>query len=298
MADNSSKASVLLSWIRLLRPKQWLKNTIVFIPLVFAKDLLNPALLVKSVIAFICFCALSSGIYIINDVIDRDKDRKHPTKRSRPIAAGKIAVKSAVIASVVLLFVAILGSLWFQITFGIIAIAYVVLELSYSLKLRNIAFLDAFCVAGGFILRLAGGTVAIGAPYSIWAFMCIGFMALFISFAKRRTELLQLGEESANHREALSQYNVPFLEQIMLLFLTSTVGVYCIFVLSPETVAKFGSYFALTIPFALYGLIRYFYSIYCKNSSEDPVVNILGDRSLLVSCVLWGISAVLIIYVF
>jgi len=286
-----------VKWFKLFRPHHWVKNSLLFVPLIFSENLLDFTLLTKSIIAFLYFCLLSSGVYIINDIFDVEQDRQHPLKRNRPIAAGTISVRSAATIAALLLTLSLFGSFKLQPMFGIIAVIYVGIELLYTLRLKKIVILDAFCVAAGFVLRVAGGTVAIQAPISSWLFICAGLLALFLIFAKRRTELLRLDKGAANHRQVLSQYNTYYLDQMITLTATTTLGVYLIYILDADTVAKFGKTFALTIPFVFYGIFRYQFLIYHKaDTHEDPVGNLLSDIPLLASCVLWVLSVVLIMY--
>lgn len=281
---------------KLLRCHHWVKNVLVFAPLIFSESLFDLGLLTKSLLTFVCFCLLSSAVYIINDILDLKKDRRHPVKKTRPITAGAISVSSAIIMAAVLLLLSLFGAFRLQTMLGIILIAYFVIEMAYMLKLKEVIIIETFCIAAGFVLRAVGGTVVIQVEMSNWLFICAGLLALFLGFSKRRSELLQLGEESTNHRQVLAGYNPYYLDQMMLVTIAATIGVYTLFVLNAETVAKFGKEFALTIPFVFYGIFRYQYLIYHKSNNEDPIVNLLVDRPLLICCLLWVLSVALIIY--
>lgn len=283
-------------WIKLLRPHHWVKNVLVLAPLVFAESLFDLTLLAKSIIAFACFCLLTSGVYIINDIFDREQDRRHPAKKNRPIAAGIISIKSATIIAALLLLLSLFGSFWLEPIFGIMVVAYFGIEIAYTLKLKEVVILETFCIAAGLVLRVVGGAVAIQVEPSNWLLICVGSLALFLGFSKRRSELLQLGGKSTNHRQVLAEYNPYYLDQMMLITIAATIGVYSLYILDAETVARFGKEFALTIPFVFYGVFRYQYLIYHRNTNKDPIVNLLFDRPLLISCLLWVLSVVLIIY--
>lgn len=282
---------------KLLRISHWVKNSLVFAPLIFSENLFNLELFTKSVSAFFLFCSAASGIYIINDILDREKDKLHPQKRNRPITSGIVTVKIAFLVAAILLLTSIFVSWSIEPVFSFVIMSYIGLELAYMLKLKNVVILDALSVSAGLVLRVIGGILAIQVPESSWLYICVGSLALFLAFAKRRSELQRLEKQAPDHRGVLLHYNPYYLAQMMTVTITVTLGVYLLYILNPETVATFGSLLGLTIPFVFYGIFRYQYLIYHRTQdTDDPIENLLFDMPLLSSCFLWVLSVVLVIY--
>ena len=280
-----------------LRPKQWPKNLLVFAGLVFSLNLFDLTNLFRSLGGFVAFCLLSGAVYLVNDLVDVENDRLHPLKRFRPIASGRLKPGAARVAAVVLAVVALAGGFALDWRFGLVGVAYYVLELAYSFKLKHMVVLDVMTVAAGFALRAVAGTVLVHVTLSSWLFVCTILFALFISLAKRRHELLFLEGGGTSHRAVLEMYSESLLDQMMAVATSSTVIAYCLYTIAPETVAKFGTHnLMLTVPFVLYAIYRYLYLVYRKEMGGSPEKALFGDVPLLVDVLLWMASVVAVIY--
>jgi 4-hydroxybenzoate polyprenyltransferase len=291
----SLPTSLLLS----LRPEQWTKNLLVFAALIFSekRQLLDLDSVRASAAAFGIFCALSSVVYLINDVADRESDRRHPLKRFRPIAAGEVPVNVAIATAIVLGAVALGASFLLTTTFGIVAAVYLVLMIAYSGPLKHIVILDVLTISIGFVLRAFGGAAAIHVEISHWLFVCTILGAMFISLAKRRHELELLADGAISHRKILGEYSSYLLDQMIAVVASATLLSYVLYTISPETVQKFGTQaLELTIPFPLYGIFRYLYLVHKREGGGSPADLLLQDRPLLACVLLWVAAAVLIIY--
>jgi 4-hydroxybenzoate polyprenyltransferase len=286
--------NILLS----LRPGQWSKNLLVFAGLIFARRLFDPPSVINAVIAFGVFCTLSGVVYLINDVADRESDRRHPLKSRRPIAAGTLSVPTAVGAAFGLAVAALTVSfLGLGVAFGIVAVVYVTLQALYSAFLKHLVIIDVLTIAIGFVLRAVAGAVAIGVVISHWLFVCTILLALFIALAKRRHELVLLADGAIGHRPILGEYSPYLLDQMIAVVTASTLIAYIFYTISPETAEKFGTeWLGLTIPFPLYGIFRYLYLVHQREGGGSPSDLLLSDRPLLACVTLWVMAVVLIIY--
>jgi 4-hydroxybenzoate polyprenyltransferase len=285
--------SLLLS----LRPEQWTKNLLVFAPLIFAQKLFDPRALRLAFAAFAIFCALSSVVYLINDVADRENDRQHPLKRLRPIAAGELAVPAALGAAAAIGAAAVGAAFLLETQFGLVAVVYLALMSLYSGPLKHIVIIDVLTISIGFVLRAFAGAVAIHVVISHWLFICTILLALFISLAKRRHELTLLADGATSHRRILGEYSSYLLDQMIVIVASATIISYVFYTISPETVAKFGTTaLDLTIPFPLYGIFRYLYLVHRRDGGGSPADLLVSDRPLLACVVLWVSAVVLIIY--
>jgi 4-hydroxybenzoate polyprenyltransferase len=288
---------VLLNLLISLRPGQWTKNLFVFAALVFSQRLNDTGAVVRSAIAFVVFCGLSSTVYLINDVLDREQDRRHPLKAHRPIASGELSPALALTASAALGATAMIAAASLGAYFVQFAAAYVVLLSAYSALLKHIVILDVLTISGGFTLRAAAGAAAIAVPISHWLLVCTTLLALFIALSKRRHELTLLTETAAGHRPILGDYTPYLLDQMISVVTASTLIAYAFYTISPETTAKFGTdLLSLTIPFPLYGIFRYLYLVHLCDKGGSPAELVINDRPLLVCVALWALSVVAIIY--
>ena len=280
-----------------LRPRQWTKNLLVFAALIFAEKLFDPAAVREAFAAFAIFCGLSSGIYLVNDIADRESDRRHPVKRRRPIAAGEISVGAAAAAAGVVGGGAIVGAFLLNKEFAFVAVGYAVLMLAYSALLKHVVIIDALTISVGFVLRAVAGATAIGVVISDWLFVCTILLALFISLAKRRHEIVLLADGATGHRRILGEYTPALLDQMIAVVAAATLIAYAFYTISPETVAKFGTdRLELTLPFPLYGIFRYLYLVHRREGGGSPADLLLNDRPLLGCVLLWAGTVVLIIY--
>jgi len=271
-----------------MRPEQWLKNGFVLAPIVFSGLIGDPDAWLRTVLAVAAFCAASSAVYLVNDVIDREADRSHPIKKNRAIASGELSVATALVVAVVLVTAAAAVSVWLGGWFPAVLAAYVFLVLLYSALLKRVVFLDVLVVAAGFVLRVVGGAVAINVPVSAWILVVAYLLALYLALGKRRSELVLLGAEAGNHRVVLGHYTLPMVDQAISVVLGATVLAYALYTVAPDTVAKVGSEGLLaTVPIVLYGLFRYLYLLHRHELGGSPTKALLTDRPLLVCVVVW-----------
>jgi 4-hydroxybenzoate polyprenyltransferase len=280
-----------------LRPSQWTKNLVVFAALIFGQRLLDPNAVARTGAAFVIFCALSGVVYLINDIADREADRRHPVKRRRPIASGAISIHVALTAALVLL-VAALGAAWIlRPAFAAVAITYVGLLALYSGPLKHIVIIDVLTIAIGFVLRAVAGGVAIAVPISHWLLVLTILLALFLALSKRRHELVLLADDATRHRRILQEYSPYLLDQMIAVVTASTLIAYAFYTISPETTAKFHTdLLGLTVPYPLYGIFRYLYLVHLKEGGGSPAEMLLSDRPLLLCVALWALAVAAIIY--
>jgi 4-hydroxybenzoate polyprenyltransferase len=279
-----------------LRPRQWVKNLFVFAAVIFSQKLFTP-LIWPAAGAFVIFCALSGAMYLINDVADADKDRLHPVKRHRPIAAGTLSRGAAITLAVALLLASLAASFRLSWRFGLVALAYGALLVAYSAWLKHLVILDVLTLAVGFVLRAVAGAEAVHVDISGWLVICTILIALFLALGKRRHEYLTLKGAAAAHRPILSEYSEGFLDQMISVVTASTVTAYALYTMSPETVAKFHTHLLpLTLPFVLYGIFRYLYLLYRRELGGNPSDLLVNDKALLVNAVLWMLALIVIIY--
>jgi 4-hydroxybenzoate polyprenyltransferase len=291
--SRSRAASLLLS----LRPAQWTKNLLVFAALVGSVQLFVAQAVILSIEAFVIFCALSGAVYLLNDVADREADRQHPLKRSRPIASGELPVATAVASAVVLIAAALGWAFWLRAGFGTLAAAYLALQMMYSGPLKHVVIIDVLTIAVGFVLRAAAGAVVLSVTFSDWLLILTILLALFLALSKRRHELVLLADGATSHRPILQEYSPYLLDQMISVVTASTIVAYAIYTVSPETIAKFHTNkLGLTLPFPLYGIFRYLYLVHQKEGGGSPSEMLLNDRPLLVCVALWVVTVVVIIY--
>ncbi|HOQ01050.1 decaprenyl-phosphate phosphoribosyltransferase [Acetivibrio clariflavus] len=281
------------AYIKLLRPKQWVKNLFVVAPLVFAKHIFDYDYVVRVIAAFILFCLMSSGVYVLNDIIDCEKDKLHPKKKKRPIASGIIRKMEGCIVIAILLPLALIVSFYIDLYFGMVVLAYFINNMLYSFMVKHMVILDVMSIAFGFLLRVIGGAIIIRVYISPWILLCTLLLALFLGFSKRRNELVVLEKDAENHRKILEEYSLEFIDNMLSIVTASTVMAYSLYTFSTNS----ENYnMMLTIPFVLFGIFRYQYIIYKKNEGGSPEETVLSDIPLIVSIVLWGIVSVAILY--
>ena len=284
--------------MRLARPSQWLKNGVVLAGLIFSGEAIHIFALEVAALAVAIFCLLSSSVYVLNDLVDREKDRRHPLKKGRPIASGRVSPATAVLFCGLLLVMALAGAWFINWSFFIISLGYVVLNLSYSFWLKNVVIVDAMSIAVGFVLRAYAGAYAIEVPASKWLAINTLFLALFLAFGKRRHELVFLEDDAASHRTILSKYSPYLLDQLIGIVTASVVVVYMLYTFSPEVSTKLGTEnLFLTIPFVIYGIFRYLYLIHQEEKGGSPTRVLISDRPILVNVILWLATVVLVLYI-
>jgi len=288
----------LPAWFRVLRPRQWTKNLAVFAPLLFARAVFVPELALREFLAFVAFCFLSSGTYVFNDWIDREQDRHHPQKALRPIAAREIRART-----VLLLIIVCWGAglnLGLELGWGFAALggAYLVLQIAYTAVLKHHVVLDVLCIAAGFVLRVLAGAVAISVPVSGWLFLCAMLLALFLALAKRRQELVSLEEGATQHRASLGEYSLPLLDQMLSTVAGMCILAYGLYTVAPDTVAKVGSdRLKWTLPFVLYGVLRYLYLVHRRDVTGSPEKVLLSDLPTIVNLLLYIVAVFALLYV-
>jgi 4-hydroxybenzoate polyprenyltransferase len=288
------------SWLRpmlqTMRPRQWIKNGLLFIPLVFDKQLTNWPALARVGLGFLLFCILSSLVYIVNDLMDFAADRNHPQKRLRPIAAGKLKISTARLAVVVLTLIFFIPAIWLSPQFALIGLIYLILNLAYSAWLKHTPILDVMILASFYVLRVGAGVVLINVhQFSPWLYLFTTFLALFLGIGKRRAELQLLAEGANTHRKSLEGYTLSLLDQLILIVSGSAIITYSLYTFSAPNLPANHS-MMLTIPFVIYGIFRYLYLIQMEQCGGEPEEVLFTDRPLQVTILLWGLSIIFIYY--
>lgn len=285
------------SLVRTLRPEQWTKNLIVFAALLFGQKLLDPEAVTRTLAAFVVFCVLSGVVYLVNDLFDQDADRRHPTKRFRPIASGELSAGVAVTWAIVLGSAALGAAAWLGLAFALVAAAYLLLFVLYSRWLKHVVIVDVMSIAIGFVLRTVAGALVIGVPVSDWLLVCTVLLALFLGLSKRRHELTLLADSAAGHRRILDDYNPYLLDQMISVVTASTLMAYIIYCTSQDTIERFGTRnLVLTVPLPIYGILRYLYLVHRRDGGGNPSELLITDRPLLICVALWGLVTTLVIY--
>jgi len=280
-----------------LRPHQWTKNLVVLAALVFSKHLFDLDAAVRAAVAFLVFCALSGATYLVNDLADLQQDRVHPRKKLRPLASGQLPVPLARGTAIALYAAGLAAAAWLGRDFALAAAAFVVLNLAYSLGLKHVVILDVLAISLGFVLRAVAGALAIDVVFSGWLLVCTILLALFLSLAKRRHELVLLSASAGEHRRILSEYSPYLLDQMISVVTASCVTAYAFYTMAPETIEKYQTdRLALTIPFVLYGIFRYLYLVHQREQGGSPTDLLLTDRPLLVAVALWVLAVAVIVY--
>lgn len=287
---------MLVSLFKAMRPKQWTKNVFVLAALVFDLKLLVPEFLAKSMAAFAIFCAVSSAVYLINDLADIEKDRQHPVKRNRPLASGKLSPRVAVIAAILLVGISLPLAYLLDWEFAAVVAAYFVIMILYSFWLKQIVLIDVLTVAGGFVLRVVAGVVLVNtARFSPWLYLCMVLLALFIAISKRRHELVLLQGNANAHRSIFDDYSLPLLDDMTRMVTACTAMAYSLYTFSAPNLPQ-NHAMMLTTPFVYYGLFRYMYLVHMKNEGGEPEDLVLKDRPLLTTVILWALTVVLVLY--
>ena len=297
VSQRDSAGNVLWGLLQSIRPGDWLKYTLVFAAILFSGKLFVLQALVATGGAFVALCLVASATYLVNDVKDRTSDRSHPTKCRRPIAAGLVPPRVAVIAAVAA------GAAGIAIAFavnrgtGLVVLGYLVLTTLYSFVLKHVVILDVLSIAIGFVLRVIAGAEAIRVDFSSWLVLCTFLAALFIGFGKRRHELVLLEADAQMHRPILREYSLHFLDMMMAVVTAATVMSYALYTMDPETVARFHSRRLIyTGIFVLYGIFRYLYLIHQRNGGGNPAELFYHDRFLLAAVLFWILSVAFLRY--
>jgi 4-hydroxybenzoate polyprenyltransferase len=291
----------LIALIRTMRPKQWTKNLLFVYPALIADgQLFQMGPLFRVTMACALLCVLAGSVYILNDLVDLQSDRMHPRKRFRPLASGQLPIPLAQAAAVFLPLLALGVSLFFGWKLTLVLGAYYLLQLAYIFQLKHVALLDIFALTAGFVLRVAAGVVVISVTnFSPWLYVVLGLLASFLTIAKRRQELILLGNQAGQVRRIFEHYNLPLLDELLRVTTTSTLIAYIVYTIETPSPLLAGTNLALvTVPFVMYGLFRYLYLIYVRGESAPPDEVLLKDRPLQIDIALYALTFVIILYVF
>ena len=285
--------------ILIMRPHQWVKNGFVFAGILFDQQLDNVDSLLRVSAAFVLLCMTASTIYVVNDLVDIERDRAHPLKRNRPLPSGQLPVSWARIAAIILPTVALVLSIPLGIEFVAVQLVYLALHIAYSFYLKNIVLIDVFAVAAGYVLRVVAGVAVIDVTnFSPWLYVCAGLLTLFLAIGKRRQELILLSDGAADVRATYKQYNLALLDEMLRLVTTGAVITYMLYTIEAETRRTAGYQMLFTIPIVLYGVFRYLYLVHVRGVGGAPDELIFEDMPLLAAIMLWVFTAFLILYVF
>ena len=280
--------TALRSLLRTMRPKQWTKNAAIFAALIFDAKVFQRGPLLRTLAGFLLLCAVTGAVYIINDLADMEKDRRHPTKRNRPLASGALPVPVAIAGMLVLLGVALPLAFWLDLYFGLIAAGYLFLQVAYTYILKHYVIVDVLVISAGFVLRVGAGVPLVPADrFSPWLYICTTLLALFLGFGKRRQELVLLQEDAKNHRAILSEYSVPFLDEMINVVISAAIVAYSLYTFTAVNVPP-NHLMMLTIPFPIYGLFRYLYLIHIRGETWAPDEVLLRDRPIQLTVLAWG----------
>ena len=289
-------ASMIKYLVKSMRPKQWVKNAIIFAALVFDRQLSNLPALLHILAGFILFCFISSSVYLINDILDKEADKNHPKKSNRPIASGKLPVKLAIIIVIIILLVVFPVSYLLSPIFLLIIATYFFLNLAYSICLKHIPLIDVLVIAAGFVLRVAAGVSLIEVErFSPWLYVVTTLGALYLGFGKRRAELALLAGDANSHRKVLDGYTIPFLDQLIIVVSSTTIIAYSLYTFSAPNLPD-NHAMMLTIPFVIYGVFRYLYLVQVKEEGGAPEDLLFSDRPLQLTLVLWGLTVLIVFY--
>jgi 4-hydroxybenzoate polyprenyltransferase len=292
------KPSLVKALLKSMRPRQWPKNVAIFAALVFDRQLTRIEPLERTLISFFLFCLISSAVYIINDIMDVEADRNHPEKKNRPIASGALPIPIAIAFAILLWAIAFPIAYMLSPYFAAIGAFYVLMNLAYSKWLKHIPLLDVFILAAGFVIRVAAGVTVISVErFSPWLYVVTTLLSLYLGFGKRRAELSLLASGAHTHRKVLDGYTIPLLDQLITIVSSTTLIAYSLYTFSAPNLPA-NHTMMLTVPFVMYGIFRYLYIIQVKNSGGAPEEMLLTDRPLQVAIGLWGITVLIIFYLF
>ncbi len=288
---------MLNSLIKLARPSQWIKNSLVLAALFFAGVANDSHSLILAIAAVAVFCLLSSSIYALNDLIDCQQDKNHPLKKSRPVASGEISTTTAALFSSLLAAAGLYSAWLINFELLIVAVIFLLLNVLYSVWLKHVVILDVMTISLSFVIRAYAGAVAIEVAASKWMLINTLFLALFLAFGKRRHELVLLDDEASSHRQSLSKYSPYLLDQLISVVTASVVVAYLLYTFSSEVSSKLNTeYLYVTVPFVVYGIFRYLYLIHYEEKGGSPTKVLIGDKPLMLDVILWLATVIIILY--
>jgi 4-hydroxybenzoate polyprenyltransferase len=308
---STRQRSVVYELLRAMRPKQWIKNAFVFGAIAFSNDRLwmraDQLLLVIG--AFLIFCACSGAIYLLNDLVDIEKDRAHPKKRNRPLASGRLNPTLALVVAIALMVGVLGGSVWIDslsslpaldYSLMLVMLAYILIQgVLYSFFLKNIVILDIFTIAAGFVLRAVAGGVVLDIRITPWLLICMGLLAIFLGLGKRRAEIVLLGEDASSHRKILQEYSIPMLDQMISIVTAATLMAYTLFTYTATTLPlEPYPVMMTTVPLVIYAIFRYLYLIHHRGGGGSPEELVLKDRPLAAAIGLYGILVLALLSIF
>ncbi|MCL2046778.1 MAG: decaprenyl-phosphate phosphoribosyltransferase [Oscillospiraceae bacterium] len=279
--------------VKLIRPKQWIKNSYVFAALVFSGSLFNLSMFMMCCFGFTIFCISSSCVYIVNDAIDASSDRAHPQKMNRPLASGAVSITQAMLLLLTLLILLLLSFVYVNIHFRVVISIYLLINLLYSFWLKNEPIIDIICISLGFVLRAISGAVIINVTISPWLLICTFLLSLYLAINKRTCEIKNIAIEAAYKRKVLEFYTIDMLSSMSSVVLSATITAYCIYIITTELMANM----LITIPFVVYGLFRYQHIANSTEYAESPETAILKDKPLLICVLIWGLACVSFMYI-
>ncbi|MBL7202028.1 MAG: decaprenyl-phosphate phosphoribosyltransferase [Anaerolineae bacterium] len=292
---------MLKALLKTMRPKQWVKNVFIFAALVFDRKLTHPASLLHTILTVIAFCLISSTVYLVNDLVDIDKDRQHPTKRKRPLPSGQLKPRAAIAAAIAIPLICIPVAFVFNPALGAILTLYLALMILYSFYLKHLVIIDVMTIAAGFVLRVAAGVVVIDVErFSPWLYVCMTLLALFLAVGKRRHELFTLRSNANSHRASLEHYSLELIDQMSVVVTSAAIMAYSLYTFSAQNLPRVDEQplMMLTIPFVLYGIFRYQYLVHVRNEGGTPEDIVLGDIPFIVDMLLYGITVLILMYGF
>lgn len=286
----------IILYAKLIRVTNWLKNIFVFVPIVFSRHLFDSDYLIKVIVAFITFSLAASLIYVFNDIVDIEKDKIHPLKKFRPLANGLMSKSEAWIAFTILFFITSLLCTLIRSEFVIVIFLYFLINIFYSLYLKNIVIVDVFCISAGFMLRVIGGALIISVYISKWLILTTLFLSLFLAIMKRRVEFVSY-QKIVEQREVLNQYSLSFIDQMVSITAAGVVISYALYTVASRTVLEFGTERLIyTSIFVLFGIFRYMYLAFKQNKGENVAEILLTDVPMIINSLLYIAAALLIIY--
>ena len=293
---NYKYIKIMLDLLRLMRPHQWVKNVFVLTGLLFGHVWNNPTLVTQAIIAFVAFCLISSTIYILNDIVDIEQDKHHPTKRKRPLPSGKLKIPTAAIFAALLGATALVLAAFASSTVVVILLIYAVMNIAYSLKLKHVVILDVFIIATGFMLRILAGTLGLGIPPSQWLLLCGLMVTLFLGFSKRRAEIIALSEDKSAHRKVLEDYSPVLLDKMIVVTAAGLIMSYSLYTMNPETIRIHGTANLIyTVPFVIYGVFRYIFLLHHQSLGTDTAKDMVRDPHLLIVLMGWLVTTIALI---
>lgn len=286
--------STVSGLVRLLRPKQWTKNLLLFAALLFSFEEIRTETILATLLGFILFSLVAGCVYILNDFVDRDRDRQHPVKKYRPMASGQVNPSHALLFGIILLILSVGTAFMMNPLFGVLCIVYFLLNVSYSFVLKHLVILDMMTIAAGFVLRAIAGGVLIHVPFTPWFLICTMLLSLFLAIGKRRNELTLLEGNTGSHRKVLDNYSVTLLDQFNTIVTTATIISYSLFTFTSDR----SIHLMWTIPLVIYGMFRYLYLIHMKNQGGSPDRVLFEDKPILITVMLYVISVITIFAIF